>query len=385
MDNKNIIQTVTNAFQSQFGIPALLVRSPGRVNLIGEHTDYNDGFVLPGAIDKAIYFAFSLRNDNEIHLNALDFESNAIAHLSNIEKSNLQWPNYILGVIDEIQKRGKTISGFNCTFSGDIPAGAGLSSSAALECGIAFGLNTLFDLQLSKIDLIKISQGAENNFVGLNSGIMDQFASMLGKANNVLKLDCKTLEFEYKPFLMDAYKIVLFDTNVKHTLASSEYNTRRKECEAGVHSIQKKFPEITSLRDATLDMLYASEQDSTIQKRCKYVIEEKQRMIDGCAMLEQNDLAGFGKKMFATHDGLSKEYDVSCPELDFLVDFVRENPNVLGARMMGGGFGGCTINLVKKEAVENLIPLISAAYQKQTGLELKTYIASLEDGTSVLN
>jgi galactokinase len=261
-----------------------------------------------------------------------------------------------------------------------------MSSSAALECSTIFALNELFQLKLDRITMIKMAQKAENEFVGVQSGIMDQFASMLGKKNNVIKLDCRSLEYEYLPFEMGELRVVLFDTNVKHSLASSEYNTRRKQCEEGVALVKEHYPEVKSLRDVTVEMLNecVKSKDPLIYQRCLYVVEEIQRLLDAAVDLQKGDLKSFGKKMYATHDGLSKQYEVSCKELDFLVDFVRNEPAVLGARMMGGGFGGCTINLIKEEAITALAERIGAAYSNAMQLDLKTYVAEIENGTELL-
>ncbi len=377
---------MTEKFRKIFGETPLVVRSPGRVNLIGEHTDYNNGFVLPAAIDRAIYMAVSARDDQELHIVSGDLDISYRGDTTRLESSPLQWPDYILGVIDQLQKAGHTIGGFNCLFGGDIPLGAGLSSSAALECATAFVLNELFGLGLDKLTMVKLSQKAENEFVGVQCGIMDQFASMFGRKNNVIRLDCQSLEFEYVPFNTDGIRIVLFDTNVKHSLASSEYNTRRLQCEAGVKMIQSAFPQVQSLRDALPDMLETciAPADELIYNRCRYVVEENARLLAACKDLAGGDLEAFGRKMFGSHDGLSRLYEVSCPELDFLVDQVRNDPAVHGARMMGGGFGGCTINLVKEPAIGELVDRVSHAYSRAMNKDLKVYVAQIENGTSLL-
>jgi galactokinase len=268
-----------------------------------------------------------------------------------------------------------------------VPIGAGLSSSAAIECATGFALNELFQTGIPRLELVKMAQRAEHLFAGVRVGIMDMFASAFGRKDHVIKLDCRSLDFEYVPLKMDGIKIVLFNSNVEHSLASSEYNTRRQQCEAGVALIKKHQPDVNSLRDATMDMLhqYVEPVDALIYKRCKYVVEEKERLLQGCEDLRHGDIKALGKKMFQTHDGLSKEYEVSCKELDFLVDQVRNNEAVLGARMMGGGFGGCTINLVREEAIDQLVQETTAAYNQAMKLDLLTYIAQIEDGTSVLS
>ncbi len=387
MEQNEIIISISKKFYEKFNSKPLVVRSPGRVNIIGEHTDYNDGFVLPAAIDKAIYVAIGKRDDNNIHLYSKEFNEVHEVKISELKKSEKQWANYILGVTAQILKRGIAIPGFNIVLDGDVPVGAGLSSSAAIECATGFALNELFQLQISKEDIVKMAQKAEHEYAGVMVGIMDMFASVFGKKDHVLKLDCRSLQHEYVPLKLEGIKIVLLNTNVKHSLASSEYNTRRKQCEEGVELIKKHHPEVNSLRDVTMQMLhqYVAPKDEIIFKRCKYVVEENIRLLSGCEDLRNGDIKSLGKKMFQTHDGLSKEYEVSCKELDFLVDYVRDFPAVLGSRMMGGGFGGCTINLVKEEAIEDLITEITAAYKQKMNLDLTAYVAKTEDGTSVVS
>ena len=379
-----MIQLIKQKFTALYGVqPTMVVRAPGRINLIGEHTDYNNGFVLPAAINKAIYIAVSKREDAEIHLYSMDFNASFVADLTALFPIQ-SWPTYILGVADQFNKKGYSIGGFNLVMYGDVPIGAGLSSSAAVECSVAYALNELFQLSIDKIDLVKMAQKAEHEFAGVNCGIMDQFASMFGQANQVVRLDCRSLEYEYFPFSMQEVSIVLLDTCVKHSLASSEYNNRRLQCEAGVAAIQTKYPSVNSLRDATIDMLNETVDDSTeVYKKCLYIIQEIARVKEACKDLQQHQLDAFGQKMFATHQGLNELYEVSCAELDFLVNAVKDNTAVLGARMMGGGFGGCTINLVKKDAVEALISKVSMQYEKAFHTSLKSYIVSIEDGVSL--
>ncbi|MEO8172254.1 MAG: galactokinase [Sediminibacterium sp.] len=381
-----IISSINEKFQQHFGTADCIVRSPGRINLIGEHTDYNLGFVLPAAIDKAIYVAISKRDDSEIHLYAGDLDEIYQTKTDSLHTSDQQWPNYLLGVVDQLMKAGYTIGGFNAVVMGDVPLGAGLSSSAAVECATAFALNSLFGFGIDRKSMVLFSQKAENEFVGLQCGVMDQFASMFGKKEHVIRLDCRSLDYAYMPFDTSDISILLFDTGVKHSLASTEYNLRRQECEEGVRIIHEKYPEVKSLRDATFEMVNECLQngDNIVYKRCKYMVEEIQRLQDACIDLINHDMAAFGKKMFTTHDGLSKLYEVSCPEADGLVEMVRDHDAVLGARMMGGGFGGCTINIVKKGMEEKLINEVTAKYNEQFNRELKTYKVTIDDGTSLV-
>lgn len=379
--------TIRKKFYDAFSIESMIAAlSPGRINLIGEHTDYNDGFVLPAAIDKAIEVAVSKRDDTLIRLYAVEFNDMHEVRLADMAPHEKIWPNYILGVAAQLVKRGYTIGGFDMALHGDIPVGAGLSSSAAVECAVVFALNKLFNLNIERKEMALIAQKAEHEFAGVRCGIMDQFASMFGKKGHVIKLDCRSLEYEYFPLDLKDYSIVLMDTQVKHSLASGEYNIRRSECEQGVAAIQKKYPLIKNLRDVSLQQVdeCLANADSKVYNRCRYVVEEIDRLLQGTKDLEQGDILSFGKKMFATHEGLSKMYEVSCDELDILVDAVKNNPAVAGARMMGGGFGGCTINIVKDSAVAMLIDEVDKIYKTKTGIDLKAWKVSIEDGTHLI-
>src|SRR5690606_9774363 len=366
--------------------PQLLAKSPGRINIIGEHTDYNGGFVLPTAIDRAIYVAIGKRNDEQIHLYAEDFQQDFRTTLNQIKPSEVNWTNYILGVVHQIQERGKTLSGFNLYIDGDVPLGAGLSSSAAVECAVGFALNELFGLSFDRKEIAQIGQLAEHTFAGVKCGIMDQFASVLSKKGHVIKLDCRSLDYEHVPLELGDYEIVLLNTNVKHSLASSAYNNRRELCEQGVRWISEKYPEVQSLRDATVTMLdeIVKPKDTDTYIKCKYVIEENERLHRACAALERGDIPELGKQMFLAHQALSKEYEVSCEELDFLVDYVKQIPEVVGARMMGGGFGGCTINIVKKGYGKTIADQIAPIYKDRFNLDLEAIFVKADEGSSVL-
>ena len=382
-----MIKKLTALFVEKFATQPTVFHSPGRINILGEHTDYNEGFVLPAAINKNIYVAISKRTDNEVHLFAADFNESFTTNIENIKPASIQWPNYILGVVDQLQKNGQAVKGFNLVIDGDIPIGAGLSSSAAVECAVIFALNEIFQFGLTRLQMVPLAQKAEHVFAGVNCGIMDQFASMFGKKDNAIKLDCRSLQYEYVPVNLTGYKIILLNTNVKHNLASSEYNTRRKQCEEGISIIAQNHPAVKSLRDVSMAMLKDNVAgiDSLIFKRCKYVVQENQRLLGACDDLKKDDVRALGKKMFETHHGLQYDYEVSCRELDFLVNYVKDNEAVAGARMVGGGFGGCTINLIKEDAVENLVEQISVAYQKEMDLTLSVYAVSIENGTAKCN
>lgn len=378
--------TVKDAFWRRYGTHPRLFRSPGRINLIGEHTDYNAGFVLPASVDKAVYFAISPRTDDLVQLQAVDLDDTYEFRLNDLSRPSTEWPIYQLSVLDQIQKKGLKIGGFQATFGSDVPVGAGMSSSAALECCLLYALNEIFSLGLNRLEIVKMAQKAENEYVGVNCGIMDQFASVFGKAESVIRLDCRSLEYEYFPFLMEDYLLILCDTKVKHSLADSAYNTRRQECEKGVAVMHQDHPEIKSLRDASPELVekYKEQLGPEVYKRCKYMTEEIQRVQKACDLLLKGDMEGFGAKMYATHEGLQKEYEVSCAELDFLVAQARTNPEVYGARMMGGGFGGCTINLVRKEGVSSFETRMKAAYLREYNIKLPCYRVVIEDGTSEL-
>src|SRR5208283_465898 len=382
----NHINAVEEKFKKLYQEQPLIVRSPGRINLIGEHTDYNMGYVLPGAIDKAVYFAIAPRDDNFSQLYAMDMDEGYNFSIDGIQNSEKRWPNYLIGVVDQLKKAGYDFNGFNCVFGGDIPIGAGLSSSAAVEAGLAFALNTIFDLEIDKLTLVALAQKAENEFVGVQCGIMDQFINIFGADKKVLRLDCRSLAFEYFPFQFHDITILLFNTNVSHTLASSEYNKRRMECNEGVKLIQRKFPQVQSLRDATPEILDASAAalGPILFRRCKYVVEENLRLLHVCDSLNANNLTEVGQTMYRSHNGLSHDYEVSCAELDYLVSLVKGVPGVYGARMMGGGFGGCTINLVAKNQIEEVKKLVGIQYRNKFNQDPDVYEMSLSEGTNVL-
>jgi galactokinase len=379
-----IYNQIKEQFFQQYGLVPIIVRSPGRINLIGEHTDYNQGFVLPAAIDKAIYLGFAKNSLNICRVFSLDYQEEASFSLDNIQPGE-GWLNFVKGVTAELVQGGHPVQGFDCIFGGDIPIGAGLSSSAALENGVGFGLNALFGLEIDRLDLVKISQRAEHKFAGVKCGIMDMFASMMGKEDFAIRLDCRSLEFDYFPVNLGDYQFLLCDSQVSHSLADSAYNTRREECQTGVNILRQRYPSIHTLRDAHLVQLEKVKDifPGKTYARCAYVIQENQRLIESCEALENGDLVSFGKLLYGSHQGLSFSYDVSCPELDFLVDQTRPMEFVLGARMMGGGFGGCTLNLVKRGEKEKFINEMSSAYLRHFGQTPKFYPVNIVDGTSL--
>jgi galactokinase len=386
--NTPLIQSTTDFFEKSFGSsPQKIVLSPGRINIIGEHIDYNDGFVLPAAIDKVICFAFEKTNSDTSTIVAIDLDESFEINVENpVTLNEVIWTNYFRGVLQQIQNKGLIIGNFNCVFSSTIPIGSGLSSSAALECGFLYGLNELFHLNITPVDLALMGQSAEH-WVGINCGIMDQFASVMGKENQVIKIDCRTLEYEYHKADFSDYSLVLFDSNVKHSLFTSAYNQRRQECEQGLAILTAHFPEVISFRDATEEQLLSIQDTMSedVFKRSHYAIKEIKRVTLACEALDRGDILTLGQLLFDTHEGLSKEYEVSCAELDMIVDTLKQDPAVIGSRMMGGGFGGCTINLIKKGEEDAIKTKLTQLYQATFGIELKTYEVKISNGTSLYN
>ncbi|PIF32187.1 galactokinase [Flavobacterium sp. 9] len=385
--NDILIQNTTAFFEKSFGsAPQKNVLSPGRINIIGEHIDYNDGYVLPAAIDKVICFAFEKNNTKKSKIIAIDLnEEFEIDLTQEVQLSDVVWTNYIRGVIKQLQDNGFSFDGFNCVFSSNIPVGSGLSSSAALECGTIFGIKELFDLKIEKVDISLLGQKAEH-WVGINCGIMDQFSSVHGLDNKVIKLDCNTLDFEYHNADFKDYSLVLFDSNVKHSLFTSEYNTRRIECEEGLAIIKNHFPEIKSFRDCTEEQLLSIQDkiSPTVFKRVHYVVKEIARVTKACEALDNGNIEILGQLLFETHYGLSQEYEVSCEELDMLVDTAKADERIIGSRLMGGGFGGCTINLIKKGHENEVKSKFSNLYLDTFGIELKFYDVKISNGTTLL-
>ena len=380
------IDYVRSRFVKHFdGQTGNVYASPGRINLIGEHTDYNGGFVFPGAIDKGIMCEIRPNGTNKVMAYSIDLKDRVEFDIDDEKGPKASWARYLYGIVQEMKKRGVDVKGFNTAFAGDVPLGAGLSSSAALESCYAYALNDLFgENKVSKWDMVLAGQATEHNYCGVNCGIMDQFASVFGMEGKLMRLDCRSREFEYFPFDPKGYRLVLVDSVVKHELASSAYNDRRKSCENVVVALQKKYPEktIETLRDADWDMLNAvkdevSEED---MKRATFVLGEKDRVLAVCDALNAGDYETVGKKMYETHHGLSKEYEVSCEELDYLNDIARED-GVTGSRIMGGGFGGCTINLVKEDLYDHFIADVKKKYAERYGKEPKIYDVVIKEGS----
>ena len=372
---------IEEKFKSLFGDNYMVYTSPGRVNLIGEHTDYNGGFVFPGAIDKGIYAAINPNGTDKVRAYSADYNEQVEFGMNEEDAPKESWARYIFGVCREMKKRGFEPKGFDTVFVGDVPLGAGMSSSAALESTFANALNEIFNLNIDRFELARIGQSTEHNYCGVKCGIMDQFASVFGKKGHLMRLNCATMEFEYFPFNPEGYKVVLLDTVVKHELASSAYNKRRESCENACAHIKARHPEVNFLSDATTEMLeeVKSEISEEDYKRAVYVIGEKQRVLDVCEALEKGDYDTVGDRMFGTHYGMSKEYEVSCEELDFLND-VAKQCGVTGSRVMGGGFGGCTINLVKEDLYDNFIATAKKEYLAKFNREPKVYDVVISDG-----
>ena len=383
---KKIANKVKQEFLKHFSTTPNIYYSPGRINLIGEHVDYNDGFVMPAAIDKGICYAVALNNTELLNFYSIDFQESLTVSLEQVKKMD-SWKNYVLSVVNEFLLKGYKIKGFDCVFGGNISDGAGMSSSAAVEGGLALAINELNNLGISPIDLALLCQRAEHNYPGVNCGIMDQFANMMGKESHVILLDCKTLDYKYFPLNLEGYDIILINTKVHHSLAASEYNKRRSECEEGLkviaaHSGIKSFRDIKSPADLEA---YRGIMRKEVYNRCLFVIEEIARTQKASALLAANDLLGFGKLMYEAHEGLSTLYEVSCKELDFLVNQAHTNHHVIGSRMMGGGFGGCTINIIKSENEEAFILEATKAYAKAFNRNAEVYKVKIVAGTHRLD
>lgn len=368
---------IRKIFKERFGEPGTLYASAGRINLIGEHTDYNGGFVFPGAIDKVIMAEIRPNGLGKCRVFSIDIDEYVEFGLDEADAPSQGWARYVFGICREIIKRGGKVEGFDAVFAGNVPLGAGLSSSAALESCFAFALNDLFNgNSIDKFELARIGQSTEHNYCGVNCGIMDQFASVFGRKGNLIRLDCRSMEYEYFPFNPEDYRLVLVDSRVKHELKDSPYNRRRESCERVARRLG-----IDTLRDATMEALDAVKGDITAEDyfRAKFVIEEKDRVLAVCNALEKGDYETVGRKMYETHRGLSKDYEVSCEELDWLNDLAREC-GVTGSRIMGGGFGGCTINLVRNDLHDRFVEEAKVRFKEKYGHEPKIYDVVISDG-----
>ena len=379
----SVKQDVIAAFKDKFQTTPKVFFAPGRINLIGEHIDYNHGYVMPAAIDKGIWFAVAANNTNTVNFFSVDMNDSYSVSLDAVSKQD-SWKNYVLGVLHILEENNIKVGGFDCAFGGNLPVGAGLSSSAAVEGGLIYALTTIFDLKLDRVTLAKLAQKAEHGYPGVKCGIMDQFANLNGKKDHVILLDCVTLDYQHFPLQLNDYAIYLINTKVHHSLASGEYNKRRHDCEEGFAILQEKIGgDITSWRQITSDQVLLNKEflSDRVFDRCLFVTQEIGRTQKAGELLKQNNLVEFGKLMFQTHEGLSKLYEVSCPELDFLVDQAKLFPEVIGSRVMGGGFGGCTINIIEKAKADAIIATITSAYQKQFNITPEVYEVATSDGT----
>ncbi len=382
--------SVLQKFEALSDRQPLLVNAPGRVNMIGEHTDYNAGLVLPVAVNRSLIFAIAENNEEVCRVYAQDLADEVEFSVENPEPLNKQykqWANYVIGVVGELRKAGYFATNFDCVFGGNIPIGAGLSSSAALTAGLAFALNELYGFEIPKMELAKIAQKAENNFGGVDCGIMDFVASLFGKEGHAIRLDCRSLEHRYIKLRPEGYQLVLCDTQIKRSLAKSEYNARRNECKRVLSEYKRFYPDIQSLRDLTINMAYdyKNQLPDTLYQRCRYIIKENVRVEHACEDLINGDVYAFGAQMYLSHEGLQYDYEVSCRELNFLVEQTKRDENVAGARMTGAGFGGCTVNVVRDDYLDTFTENMKQAYRKKFSRELRVYPVKVTNGISIID
>lgn len=386
-----MVNTIPHKFKSKLDsllepkASTIYASAPGRINLIGEHTDYNRGLVLPAAIDKRMYISCFLNGTNKVRATAIDKNQTLTIDLEKLVKSKHLWADFLIGILIEFKNSGVKLKGFDCAFTSEVPIGAGMSSSAALECAFLVAIQGLYKTSIDNWELVKMSQRSNHNFLGIKGGILDQFTSLFGKENHLMFLDCDTLEYNYVQIPASEYEWLLINTCVKHNHISSGYNDRVRECKTGLENIQSVFPEIKHLSQVTdLDELktvgFSSE---IIKKRVYYVVSENNRVKSFIHQLNEGDYGKMGQLLYASHNGLSKNYEVSCVELDFIVDLLKDNPQVLGSRMMGGGFGGCTINLIHKDALEQVKTELKADYQKTFNIEPEFYEVKISGGAEL--
>lgn len=375
-------EKVVSAFKNKFSAEPRLYRSPGRINIIGEHIDYNNGFVFPAATDKEMIVAIKANSNTINRIYSIDFDEMLESDSSEINEGH--WSGYILGCIELLKSRGFDLPNIDCAFGGNVPIGSGMSSSAALECAVLFSLNDYFELGIEKKQLALFAQEVEHKYVGVQCGIMDQFASVFGEKNQAIKLDCDSLDYELVPLQLEGFEFILVNSMVKHSLAGSEYNTRREECAEGLKLAKERFEEIKSFRDLDLEILESLKPGirAEVYNRCKFVIEEIERVDKASLAMKNGDFKALGELLYACHDGLSHLYEVSCEELDYLVQFTRDMEMVLGSRMMGGGFGGCTLNLVNTDESQEFIDTIKTKYKEKFNIDPEIYKVKTADGSS---
>ena len=384
---KDLQSKVRKAFIDRFGAePSVVIKAPGRINLIGEHTDYNLGLVLPAAIDRCIIFAFKPNNSCACRIHALDVEEFVQIKLENLEKGDQLWANYLRGILLQFQERSLLLQGFDCVFAGTIPIGSGLSSSAALDCGFIKGVSELHVHNLTDWDVVTISNQSNNNFLDIQSGILDQFSSVFGKKGQCMMMDCKTRDYNYHTLLLGDYSFVLINTNVKHETLTSGYNDRPSECKEVVRKLNAHENRVESLRDVDLSMIdkHKDKLSKKLYNRARFIVEENQRVLSFVKAMKERDNASLGNLLLESHQGLADLYEVSCDELNLLVHLAMKEEHVLGSRMMGGGFGGCTLSLIRRDEIGRVTARITSTYKKETGITPEVYQVSLEDGVQVL-
>ncbi len=375
-------EALSEAFQQLYRATPMLFRAPGRVNLIGEHTDYNDGFVMPAAIDFSTWVAASPRTGNTLHVRSKQYDEECALSLENLEGAPRgHWSDYVRGIAAVLQSAGLKLRGANLLIDSEVPLGAGLSSSAALELSTALALLGIAALQLPRLELVKLAQKAENQYTGAMCGIMDQFIAGFGHAGNALLLDCRSLDYSLLP-IPEQVRLVICNSMVKHDLAAGEYNVRRAECAEAVKIIRQQYSAVHALRDVTPEMLEASKKSlpEIIYRRAKHVVTENQRVLAAAEALREHRLPAFGELMYASHESLRDDYEVSCRELDSLVSIAAEADGVIGARMTGGGFGGCTVNLVEAEAVDHFQAHVADRYARENGRRPDVFVCSPAEG-----